>query len=98
MENKLLKINNLKTTVEEKEILKGLNLEIGKGEIHVIMGPNGAGKSTLANTLMGHPKYSITDGKIIFDGEEINDFKVDVRAKRVFFYHFNIQKKCPESR
>lgn len=95
MENKLLKINNLKTTVEEKEILKGLNLEIGKGEIHVIMGPNGAGKSTLANTLMGHPKYSITDGKIIFDGEEINDFKVDIRAKKGIFLSFQYPEEVP---
>jgi Fe-S cluster assembly ATP-binding protein len=88
MEEKLLKIENLKTEIEGKEILKGLNLEIGKGKVHVIMGPNGAGKSTLANTLMGHPKYKITDGKIIFEDEEINELKADERAKKGIFLSF----------
>jgi len=85
---KLLKINNLKTTIEDKEILKGLDLEIGKGEIHVIMGPNGAGKSTLANILMGHPKYTISEGSIEFNGENINELKADERAKRGIFLSF----------
>lgn len=88
MENKLLKITNLKTQIEGKDILKGLNLEIGKGEIHAIMGPNGAGKSTLANTLMGHPKYEITDGEINFEGEVINDLKANERAKKGLFLSF----------
>jgi energy-coupling factor transporter ATP-binding protein EcfA2 len=72
MENKLLKIENLKTEIEGKSILKGLNLEIGKGEVHVIMGPNGAGKSTLANTLMGHPKYKIVDAVASDTPEAVN--------------------------
>lgn len=69
MENKFLSIKNLHVKVGEKEILKGLNLDINKGEVHVIMGPNGAGKSTLANILMGNPKYEITEGEIIFQGQ-----------------------------
>ena len=69
MSEKLLNIKDLHTKVDDKEILKGLNLEINKGEIHVIMGPNGAGKSTLANTLMSHPKYKISQGEIFFEEE-----------------------------
>ncbi|MCH3963103.1 MAG: Fe-S cluster assembly ATPase SufC [Clostridium sp.] len=88
MDNKLLKINNLKTKVGETEILKGLNLEIGKGEVHAIMGPNGAGKSTLVNTIMGHPKYSISSGDILFEGKSINDLKVDERARLGIFMSF----------
>ncbi|MFL0198720.1 Fe-S cluster assembly ATPase SufC [Clostridium sp. WILCCON 0269] len=88
MSNKLLKINNLRTKVEEKEILKGVNLEIKKGEIHAIMGPNGAGKSTLVNTIMGHPKYSISEGDIIFEGKSINDLKVNERARCGIFMSF----------
>lgn len=95
MENKLLKIENLKTQIEEKQILKGLNLEIGKGEVHVIMGPNGAGKSTLANTLMGHPKYEITEGEIIFEGEIINDLKANERAKKGIFLSFQYPEEIP---
>ncbi|MDW8800857.1 Fe-S cluster assembly ATPase SufC [Clostridium sp. A1-XYC3] len=91
----MLKINNLRAYVENKEILKGLNLEIGKGEIHVIMGPNGAGKSTLANILMGHPKYSITEGEIIFQGEVINELKVNERAKKGMFLSFQYPEEVP---
>ncbi|CAB1250374.1 Fe-S cluster assembly ATPase SufC [Clostridium sp. MT-14] len=88
MGKKLLEINKLKTEVEGNEILKGLDLEIGKGEIHAIMGPNGAGKSTLVNTIMGHPKYVISSGDIVFDGEKINDLKVDERARKGIFMSF----------
>ncbi len=95
MKNKLLKINNLKASVEGKEILKELNLEIGQGEIHVIMGPNGAGKSTLANTLMGHPKYSIMDGEMVFEGDIINDLKVDARARKGIFLSFQYPEEVP---
>lgn len=84
----LLKINNLHTCVEEKQILKGLNLEVNLGEVHVIMGPNGAGKSTLANTLMAHPKYEITKGDIEFLGENINELTADERAKKGIFLSF----------
>lgn len=95
MDEKLLKIENLKTEIESKEILKGLNLEIKKGEVHVIMGPNGAGKSTLANTLMGRPKYKITDGKILFENEEINELKADERAKKGIFLSFQYPEEIP---
>jgi Fe-S cluster assembly ATP-binding protein len=95
MENKLLKIENLKTQIEGKEILKGLNLEIGKGEVHAIMGPNGAGKSTLANTLMGHPKYEVIDGEMIFEGEVINELKANERAKKGLFLSFQYPEEIP---
>ena len=72
MEN-LLSINNLCAFAGEKEILKGLDLKVNAGEVHVIMGPNGAGKSTLANVIFNNPKYEVTSGSIKFDGEIIND-------------------------
>lgn len=84
----LLKISNLHARVEEKEIIKGLDLTINKGEIHVIMGPNGAGKSTLASVLIGHPKYEITEGKIVLEGEEIQELAVDERARAGIFLSF----------
>ncbi len=64
-----LEIRNLHVSVEDEEILRGLDLEISKGEIHALMGPNGSGKSTLANVIMGHPAYEVTEGQIIFQGE-----------------------------
>src|SRR3989344_1848265 len=79
---KILEINNLHVSVEGKEILKGVNLTMNKGELHAIMGTNGSGKSTLAMTLMGHPRYTITQGEILFQGENINTLPVDERAKR----------------
>lgn len=83
-----LEIKDLHVSVEGKEILKGINLEINKGETTVIMGPNGAGKSALANTLMGHPKYQITSGKIILDGEDIINLKPNEKAKKGLFLSF----------
>lgn len=86
--SELLKIENLKAQVLDKEILKGLNLTINPGEIHVIMGPNGAGKSTLANAIMGNPKYEITDGNVFFEGEDITEEAPDERARRGIFMSF----------
>lgn len=85
---KLLQINHLHATIEDKEILKGLNLDIHKGETHVIMGPNGAGKSTLANVIMGHPSYTVTEGNILFEGADIVPDKTDERARKGIFLSF----------
>lgn len=78
-------IDGLKASVEGKEILKGLSLEIKGGEIHAIMGPNGTGKSTLASALMGHPKYEVTEGSITLDGEDVLEMAVDERARAGLF-------------
>jgi Fe-S cluster assembly ATP-binding protein len=88
MSDQMLKINNLHACVGDKTILNGLNLEVGKGEVHVIMGPNGAGKSTLANILMGHPKYEILGGDIEFQGVSVINKKVNERAKLGMFLSF----------
>lgn len=84
----LLKVENLKVSAEDKEILKGIDLNIKKGEIHVIMGPNGSGKSTLLNAIMANPAYNIDSGKIYFDDEEITDLLADERARRGIFMSF----------
>ncbi|WP_440118240.1 Fe-S cluster assembly ATPase SufC [Paenibacillus sp. QZ-Y1] len=78
-------IEGLKATIEGKEILKGINLEMKGGEIHAIMGPNGTGKSTLASALMGHPKYEVTEGTVTLDGEDVLDMAVDERARAGLF-------------
>lgn len=95
MTNTLLNINKLTATVEEKNILKGLDLTINKGEIHVIMGPNGAGKSTLANVIMGHPKYKVNDGEMNFEGESLIALKTDERAKKGIFLSFQNPEEVP---
>lgn len=95
---KLLDIKNLYTIAEDdstKEILKGLNLEINEGEVHVIMGPNGSGKSTLANTIFASPKYIVTKGNIFFDGEEITHLKTDEIAKKGLFMSFQTPEEIP---
>lgn len=80
-----LQIKNLHVQVEDKEILKGLDLTINSGEVHAIMGPNGNGKSTLLQTIMGNPKYTVTEGSIIYDGEDILNMSVDERSKSGIF-------------
>jgi Fe-S cluster assembly ATP-binding protein len=92
----LLKIENLRAEIEDSgEILKGLNLEVNKGEIHAIMGPNGSGKSTLANVLMGHPRYEVTDGSITFEGEDALELEPDERAKLGMFLAFQYPSEVP---
>lgn len=78
-------IDGLRASIENKEILKGIDLEIKGGEVHAIMGPNGTGKSTLASAIMGHPKYEVTDGSITLDGESVLDMEVDERARAGLF-------------
>lgn len=78
-------VEGLRATIEGKEILKGIDIEIKGGEIHAIMGPNGTGKSTLASALMGHPKYEVTDGKVTLDGEDVLEMEVDERARAGLF-------------
>ena len=84
----LLQIKDLKVSVEEKQILKGIDLTINKGEIHVVMGTNGAGKSTLANAIMGNSTYTVDSGSIIFDGKDITEDAVNDRAKAGIFMSF----------
>lgn len=84
----VLEIKDLHVQREGKPILKGVNLKTGPGEVHAIMGPNGSGKSTLAYTLLGHPKYEVTKGQIILDGEDITDASTDERAKKGLFLGF----------
>ncbi|TZE82158.1 Fe-S cluster assembly ATPase SufC [Calorimonas adulescens] len=88
MDKMLLEVKDLRANVDGKEILKGINLSIGRGEIHAIMGPNGSGKSTLCNTIMGNPSYKVEGGSILFEGEDIISMKVDERAKRGIFLSF----------
>ena len=94
MEN-LLQINNLYANVGDKQILKGLNLNINKGEIHVIMGPNGAGKSTLANCIFNNPEYKKGSGEIFFEGENINDLSTDKIAQKGVFMSFQSPVEIP---
>jgi len=91
----MLEIKGLTSTVEDKEILKGLNLTVNRGEVHVIMGPNGAGKSTLANILMGHPKHVQTGGEVNLDGESLNGLRADERAKKGVFLSFQYPEEIP---
>jgi Fe-S cluster assembly ATP-binding protein len=90
-----LEIRNLHVTAEGKEILKGLDLEVAKGQIQALMGPNGSGKSTLANAIMGHPGLEITDGSITFLGEDITEAEPDERARMGLFMAFQYPVAIP---
>jgi Fe-S cluster assembly ATP-binding protein len=91
----MLRIENLHVEVDGNEIVKGLDLEVGQGEIHAIMGPNGSGKSTLANVLMGHPRYDVTDGSVTFEGEDVLELEPDERAKMGMFLAFQYPSEVP---
>ncbi|MEW6457397.1 MAG: Fe-S cluster assembly ATPase SufC [Acidobacteriota bacterium] len=95
MNGNLLRIENLKIEVEGKEILKGINLSINKGEIHALMGPNGTGKSTLAFTLMGHPRYEIKEGSIFYLNEDLTKLNTSQRAKKGIFMAFQYPEEIP---
>ena len=90
-----LEIRNLRVTAEGKEILKGFDLDVEKGRIHALMGPNGSGKSTLANAIMGHPSLTVTEGQIIFDGQDITQAAPDERAQLGLFMAFQYPVAIP---
>ena len=91
----LLEVQNLHVRVGDREILHGVNLTVGKDETHVLMGPNGTGKSTLGYAVTGNPAYSVTEGHIVFDGEDITDMPVNERAKRGIFLSFQNPLEVP---
>jgi Fe-S cluster assembly ATP-binding protein len=90
-----LQIHNLSANINGKEILNDLCFELERGQVHAIMGPNGSGKSTLANVIMGHPKYTVTSGSILVDGENILDMSTEERAKRGLFLGFQYPTEIP---
>lgn len=91
----MLKINDLKASIEDKEILKGINLEIKPGEVHAIMGPNGSGKSTLASVLAGREDYEVEGGEVDFDGEDLLELAPEVRAQKGLFLAFQYPVEIP---
>jgi len=91
----MLKIKDLKVSVEDQEILKGINLEIKPGEVHAIMGPNGSGKSTLSHVLAGKDDYTVDSGSIEFDGEDLLDMEIDERAIAGIFLAFQYPVEIP---
>jgi Fe-S cluster assembly ATP-binding protein len=91
----LFEVKNLHASVEGIPILRGVDLVIGAGQVHALMGPNGSGKSTLANTLLGHPGYQVTEGQILFKGEDITAWPADVRGKAGVFLAFQYPEEIP---
>src|SRR6218665_3912569 len=91
----MLKIENLHASIDGKEILKGLNLEVKAGEVHAIMGPNGAGKSTLASVLAGREEYEITEGSVDFDGTDLLEMATEDRAREGLFLAFQYPVEIP---
>jgi len=91
----MLKIQNIKVLVEEKQILKGIDLSIKEGEVLALMGPNGSGKSSLASTIIGNQKYEVTEGKINFDGEDILSMTADERANKGIYLAFQYPAAIP---
>lgn len=93
--SELLVVDNLQVSVEGKQILKGLDLHVSSGEVHALMGPNGSGKSTLSFCLLGHPKYQITAGRILYKGKDITSFSPDERAREGLFLAFQYPTAIP---
>jgi len=91
----MLKIENLHASIGDKEILKGINLTVGKGEVHAIMGPNGSGKGALSSVLVGHPTYEVTEGSVTFEGEDILELEPEERAHRGLFLSFQYPVEIP---
>jgi Fe-S cluster assembly ATP-binding protein len=91
----MLQVKNLKVRVEDREILKGINLTVNKGEVHAIMGPNGSGKSTLARALSGHPGYEVTEGQVLYNGQDLLDMDPDERAREGVFMAFQYPVEIP---
>ncbi|MBP1039507.1 Fe-S cluster assembly ATPase SufC [Vagococcus sp. BWB3-3] len=91
----VLEIKNLHVSIEDKEILKGVNLTMNSGEIHAIMGPNGTGKSTLSAAIMGNPNYEVTEGEVLLDGENILELEVDERARAGIFLAMQYPSEIP---
>src|SRR5919199_5966010 len=91
----LFQIEGLRVSVEGVEILKGVDLTVAAGQVHALMGPNGSGKSTLANTLLGHPDYEVTAGRILFRGDDITDWPTEVRGKSGIFLAFQYPEEIP---
>ena len=94
----ILRSRNLHVSAEDKEILKGLDLEVEKGKIHALMGPNGSGKSTLANAIMGHPALEVTEGTISFKGEDITEAAPDERSRPASSWPSSTRSRSPGSR
>src|SRR4028119_1856755 len=91
----MLSISNLQASIGDKQILKGINLEIKPGEVHAIMGPNGSGKSTLASVLAGREDYDIPEGHVTFDGKDLLDMSAEVRAAEGIFLAFQYPIEIP---
>ncbi len=95
MDEPLFAIEGLKVAAAGKEILKGVDLTVRRGEVHALMGPNGSGKSTLANTLLGHPDYEVTGGRVRFKGEDITEWSTEARGKAGVFLAFQYPEEIP---